>query len=130
MKEPGTMSQVREQQIWLLNVLESLAAVLVVVGAIAWGWYRTLLVAFILTVLPYAGWRTIRNLEQEPDPSRHPEELLAKEGSIAPGLISCWPVDPETKHGRTNRVDQPVIQTTTAMEQKGTLHESIACRHA
>ncbi|MBK9947713.1 MAG: hypothetical protein IPP12_11080 [Nitrospira sp.] len=67
------MSQVREQQIWLLNVLESLAAVLVVVGAIAWGWYRTLLVAFILTVLPYAMWRTIRNLEQEHDPSRHPD---------------------------------------------------------
>lgn len=124
------MSQVREQQIWLLNVLESLAAVLVVVGAIAWGWYRTLLVAFILTVLPYAVWRTIQNLEQEPDPSRHPEELLPKEGSIAPGLISCWPADPEMKHGRTNRVDQPVIQTTTAMEQKGMLDESIACRHA
>lgn len=58
------MSQAREGQIWLLNVVESLAAVLVVVGAISYGWYPTILVAFTLTVLPYAVRLTIRNLSK------------------------------------------------------------------
>jgi len=71
--EKETMSQTRERQIWLLKVVESLAAMFVVVGAIVWGWYLTLLVTFILTVLPYVVWCTIRNFEQEHNPSRHPD---------------------------------------------------------
>ena len=37
---------------------------MVVVGALVWGWYLTLFLAFIMTVLPYAVLRAIRNLEQ------------------------------------------------------------------
>lgn len=66
------MSQVREQ-IWFLKMLESLASTVVVVGAIAWGWYLTLLIAFVLSFLPYAVWHTMRKFEQEPDPSHHPD---------------------------------------------------------
>lgn len=65
------MSKVHEQQICLLNVLESLAAVLVVVGVIVWSWHLTLLATFILIVLPYMVWRTIRSFEQTHNPSRH-----------------------------------------------------------
>lgn len=67
------MPQVHERQIWFLNVVESLTAMFVVVGAIVCGWYLTLLVAFTLTVLPYALWHTIQNFEQGHDPSRRPE---------------------------------------------------------
>lgn len=38
------MSQVRVRQIRLLKMIEPLAAMFVVVGALAWGWYLTLLV--------------------------------------------------------------------------------------
>lgn len=64
------MSQVRERQIWLLKGLESLAAMLLVVGAIAWGWYLALLLAFIVIVLPCAVWRTIQNFEHENELAR------------------------------------------------------------
>jgi len=43
---------IREQQIGLLKVIECLAAIIFLAGALAWGWYLTLLVWLILVILP------------------------------------------------------------------------------
>ncbi|WP_413933617.1 hypothetical protein [Nitrospira sp. BLG_1] len=55
----------REQQVALLKVIEYLAAVVFVVGALVWGWYLTLLFWLILVVLPYSLLRVIQNGEHE-----------------------------------------------------------------
>lgn len=60
-----------EQQVALLKVIEYLAAIVFVVGALVWGWYLTLLLWFILVVLPYSLLRVIRNIEQENELSEH-----------------------------------------------------------
>lgn len=59
------MLSLREQQVTLLKVIECLAAIVFVVGALVWGWYLTLLLWFILVVLPYSLLRVIRNIERE-----------------------------------------------------------------
>ncbi|MBI5315017.1 MAG: hypothetical protein HZB34_03510 [Nitrospirae bacterium] len=73
------MLTIREQQIGLLKVIEYLAAIIFVAGALAWGWYLTLLLWLILVLLPYAVLRVMRNFEQENDLSRHPRQTIAKE---------------------------------------------------
>lgn len=75
------MLRLRKQQIGLLKVIEYLAAIIFVVGALAWGWYLTLLVWLILVILPYTVLRVIRNFERENDLSRRPRRAIAKEKS-------------------------------------------------
>lgn len=55
---------IREQQIGLLKVIECLAAIIFVAGALAWGWYLTLLVWLILVILPYTVLRVMRNFNR------------------------------------------------------------------
>ena len=59
------MLSLREQQVALLKVIEYLAAIVFVVGALVWGWYLTLLFWLILVVLPYSLLRVIQNGEHE-----------------------------------------------------------------
>ncbi|MGZ8381701.1 MAG: hypothetical protein ACXW4C_08565 [Nitrospira sp.] len=75
------MLTIREQQIGLLKVIECLAAIIFVAGALAWGWYLTLLLWLTLIILPYTVLRVIRNFEQEDDLSRRPRQTIAKENS-------------------------------------------------
>ena len=58
------MLTIREQQIGLLEVIAYLAAMIAVVGAVAWDWNLMLLLGVILAALPYAVLCEIRNLEQ------------------------------------------------------------------
>ncbi len=66
------MLSLREQQVALLKVIEYLAAIVFVVGALVWGWYLTLLFWLILVVLPYSLLRVIRNGEHENELSGRP----------------------------------------------------------
>lgn len=128
------MSLIREQQIGLLEVIAYLAVIVVVVGAVVWGWDLNLLLALILLVVAYAvlcDLRKLWRLRQEDEPSRHPRQTIPQENSA-----SCeQPSKPlgtiQTGHtSRANRVDRPVTQTTPALERKGTPHESIGCSKA
>ncbi len=72
---------IREQQIGLLKVIECLAAIIFVAGALAWGWYLTLVVWLILVILPYTTLRVRRHFEQENDLSRRLRQTIGKEKS-------------------------------------------------
>jgi membrane protein implicated in regulation of membrane protease activity len=75
------MLTIREQQIGLLTAIECLAASVFVAGALAWGWYLTLVLWLILVALPYIVLWVIRNFEQDNDLFCRPRQPLAKEKS-------------------------------------------------
>ncbi len=75
------MLTIREQQIGFLEVIEYLAAIVFVAGALAWGWYLTLLLWLILVILPYSVLWVLGNFERENDLSRRPRQTIAKEKS-------------------------------------------------
>ena len=54
------MWMIRKQQIGLLKVIECLAAIIFVAGALAWGWYLTLSLWLILVAIPSTVLRIIR----------------------------------------------------------------------
>ncbi len=62
-------------------MIECLAAIIFVTGALAWGWYLTLLLWLILVILPYTVLRVIRNFDQENDLSHRLRQTIAKDKS-------------------------------------------------
>ena len=55
-----SMWMIRKQQIGFLKVIECLAAIIFVAGALAWGWYLTLSLWLILVALPSTVLRIMR----------------------------------------------------------------------
>lgn len=96
------MLTIREQQIGLLEVIGYVAAIIAVVGAVAWDWNLMLLLGVILAALLYAVFREIRNLEQGNDGSCLPRQTIPKQRSASKGRTTGRPVVTETKH--PNRV--------------------------
>jgi len=116
------MLTIRELQIGLLEMIMYLMGIIAVVAAVAWKWDLFLLLALILTALPFLTFWEIRNLEQGNDPSRRPRQTIAKEGSVSQGQTLGRPVTTETEHNRVNTFRYP---NDRAIELKGTPYDSV-----
>ncbi len=105
------MLTIRDQRIGFLEVVAYLAAIMAVVGTVAWGWNLNLIVALIMLAVAYAVLRDLRALW-----------LLRRENDQSPPSGATIPILKSLPHSQSsrplfttnrprngaNRVDRPV----------------------